>query len=230
MVSVEDVKRIDVITKDTVNGYLRRIQLCLPSTDIYYCCIPALVSYWCILYFYINECFDPIESHNHYIFEENNTIIRKTKSSEVCAFLSNIVREGIHRWKFEIFIKEEWDTTKTIGIWKNNHPLDNKLALFSSQFTGKFYGWCLDDASLVYGDSDGYRDYADDEYVTDGDIIEMILDLNKKQLGFKRNDKDYGVAFENIEDTSYRAAVSFFRNVNSIKLIEYSASYQQDGN
>ena len=38
------------------------------------------------------------------------------------------------------------------------------------------------------------------------DIITMILDLNNLTLSYKINDKDYGIAFADIENTEYRAA------------------------
>ena len=59
MTTLELVKDVDSKTKDIVNGFLRRIQLLLPSDiyDIYHDNIPDLISYFCILYFYIREYF-----------------------------------------------------------------------------------------------------------------------------------------------------------------------------
>ena len=43
-----------------------------------------------------------------------------------------------------------------------------------------------------------------------GDILEMILNLNQYTLRYKINGKDYGVAFEDIEKTKYRAAIFMY--------------------
>ena len=44
----------------------------------------------------------------------------------------------------------------------------------------------------------------------DGDILEMILDLNDRTLRFKMNDKDYGIAFDEVDTNvvGYRLALT----------------------
>ena len=49
----------------------------------------------------------------------------------------------------------------------------------------------------------------------------MILDLDKRQLRYIVNGNDYGVAYENIEATSYRACISGYCRGNSYKLLCY---------
>ena len=48
---VEELRKIDQSSKDSVYGYLRRIQSTFPSDNVYYN-IPSLVFYWCLLYFW----------------------------------------------------------------------------------------------------------------------------------------------------------------------------------
>ena len=43
-----------------------------------------------------------------------------------------------------------------------------------------------------------------------GDVVQMTLDLDECTLSFKVNDIDYGVAFDSIEKTNYRAAVHLY--------------------
>ena len=51
------------------------------------------------------------------------------------------------------------------------------------------------------------------EEIKTGDIIDMILDLNKLQINtFVLNDEDQGIAFGNIEKTSYKAAVDIWHD------------------
>ena len=56
----------------------------------------------------------------------------------------------------------------------------------------------------------------------------MVLDLNKKELRYIWNSEDCGVAFRNIEDTSYRAVVSFYDEDYSIKLLQYTNNQHVD--
>merc|ERR1712176_716950 len=44
----------------------------------------------------------------------------------------------------------------------------------------------------------------------DGDIVEMILDMEKRTLRYKVNDMDQGIPFENIEKKKYKAAVYMY--------------------
>ena len=48
----------------------------------------------------------------------------------------------------------------------------------------------------------------------------MILDLNKFTLRFKVNNVDYGIAFHNIRNAKYRAAVWLYNDDDFITIIE----------
>ena len=50
--------------------------------------------------------------------------------------------------------------------------------------------------------------YANCRWRETGDILEMILDLNEKTLRYILNGKDCGIAFNDIDDGSYRLAVT----------------------
>ena len=62
------------------------------------------------------------------------------------------------------------------------------------------------------------RDYG--EKCKDGDIIKMTLNMNELTLSYQVNDKDLGNAYENIENTAYRAAVTMERD-SSLTLIRF---------
>ena len=49
----------------------------------------------------------------------------------------------------------------------------------------------------------------------------MILDLDKQELRYIRNGEDYGIAFENVEDTEYVAAIDMYGGEDSIQIISY---------
>ena len=223
MSTFEDVKNIDFSTKTAVHGYLRIIQMTLPSDNIYYDNIPSLIYYLCVLYYYIKECFDPDHCHHDYKLCNDNTLVTKPMDSDDgVVYLSKIVSAGINRWKFKLNIGNNYGTSMTIGVWKDNRALDNSTLLMYEE-NKRFYGYQLASLYLTDGDNGRRCEYSpnsDKEFV-DGDIIEMILDLNKMELRYMVNEHDYGIAFKDIENTSYRGALSFYDEDHSIEFIEY---------
>ena len=221
MSTFEEVKNIDTFTRHTVNGYLRKIQLSLPSENIYYDSIPSIVLYLCLLYFYIPECFDSNNCHQQYALSDDKKIAKRKKDCNWgLIYLTKVVSEGIHRWKFKINIGNTLNTTMTIGVCKIHEPLDTTDLLFASQYYGKAYAWKVESGLLTKGDDDEQRQYTNRK-IQDGDIVEMKLDLNKWKLEFNCNSVDYGVAFKDIQQTSYRAALSFYDEDHSIEILEY---------
>ena len=65
----------------------------------------------------------------------------------------------------------------------------------------------------------GYDKYGQNHNFKGGDIIDMILDLDKLQLSYKVNDTDLGVAFSKIEPTSYRACIDICSEDDSVQII-----------
>ena len=54
-----------------------------------------------------------------------------------------------------------------------------------------------------------------------GDVIDMILDLEKLELSYIVNGKNFGVAFTEIEKTEYRAVVSANVVDDAIEFVSY---------
>ena len=189
MSTLEDVKSIDTNTRDLVNGYLKEIKLNFPINTTFHENIPSLVYYWCILYYYIIECFDPSNCHKHYTLHDDNTLITKKHDSEFgIAYLSKIVMTGIHRWKFKINLGNNYGTTITIGVWRNIQPLrtDNDTPLLYEINQSMFYGYEINGFTLAEN-ADGHildypRNLDDQKEIVDGDIVEMLLDLNKMEV------------------------------------------------
>ena len=216
MTSLEDVKFIDARTKDCVYGFMREAQKSLPDDNIYYT-IPTLVIHWCLLYFHVQECFDPDLVHKTYSLQQDNSLLtKKYSTNNSSAYLSKKVNKGVHCWRFELMNVDPDLYTITIGVWKTRHEIDTSKGILTNR---EVYGWvCTDDGdepSLI--DCDEYGEKSCQK----GDIIDMILDLNKFELRYCVNDKDYGVAYEGIEQTEYRVVVDMFNEDDSIKLISY---------
>ena len=63
--------------------------------------------------------------------------------------------------------------------------------------------------------------------IANGNIVTIILDLNKYTLSYKVNDKDLGIAFKNIavgNDLKYVLAISVPDEGTSVSLINYEIS------
>ena len=137
------------------------------------------------------------------------------------AYLKRICsKNGIYKWKFKILswsnrINSNWNFI--IGIWKIGSSdkrtmgdifatkKENSYAFVSSAsylVDPKKTGWYL--KSKKYGFK-----------CNEGDIIEMILDLNEATLEYTVNNKKCGIAFKVSKQYDYMAAVSLYTGTNS---------------
>ena len=225
MASFEEVKYIDSLSKDTINGYLRRIQSLLPSHNIYYRNIPSLVCHWCLLYFYIKECFDVTKSEKNCSFTKDNTVVTKDNITlRGTIFLMNVVRKGIHKWKFKLIKVQRY--ALTIGVWKGEQT-DNTGSISTDEFSkGKAYGFMVNHQLLIPGDAPSRKRHWTYTTCKSGDVVEMILDLNKRQLSYSVNNESLGIAYNDIQQTCYRAALGIWNKKDCVELISYSSDYK----
>merc|ERR1712228_11418 len=139
------------------------------------------------------------------------------------AYLTNIVSEGVFSWRFKII---QACNEMNFGI-TNNIKASTLNRFFVDYDSG--YAW-----EAVHYEEGGYlmdpkmiRHQKLKQYgprCKNGDVVEMILDLEQMTLRYKVNDIDYGVAFENIEKTQYKAAIFMYvygkANKNAMGCIE----------
>ena len=217
-VNLEDVKFIDKKAKDIVNGYINETQNSFPTDNIYYT-IPTLVIHWILLYFHALECFDPDNHCKNVTLSDDNTVLTKEKQCRSLSYLSMEVSKGIHVWTFKI-LNNYYNYSIEFGIWKTKFPV-NTLSLLYDCNKGAQYGWRSTSRYLTQGDTDRKDIKYTDRICKTGDIIDMILNLNEYTLSYKCNGDDYGIAFKDIELTTYRAVVGFFHQKDSIKFVSY---------
>ena len=202
----DDFKTIDTRTQDLIDGYIKIIQQSLPTDNVYYI-IPALVIRWILLYFYIRDQFDRNHCADCYTISDDNYIITKSPTDTTgCVYCSQIRRHGIHRWRFKLRNVTANQTFIVIGIWKVNHEMNVNSDLWQWSAQGKAYGWIVNYKRKINGDKSEWYSYGKKECVT-GDVIEMILDLNKMKLSYFCNGEDYGRAYKSLEKTGYKAVV-----------------------
>ena len=208
MSSVVDIKRIKNANKRSifaVYGFIHRHQpfFLNPIIDIVLC------------FYYLNDKWDDkCKAGNMKLIDENKIQINR---SFCCgsALLTNTVSDGLFSWKFKII---ELSDEINFGIYKLNHDP-------SFQTSGRFFipnnaytieaTNCSSTKSLTgnlmnpsQGSYSVLKPYGKKCEV--GDIYEMILDCHQWTLSFKVNDTDYGVAFSNIEETKYKAAIFMY--------------------
>eukprot|EP00484_Ammonia_sp_Unknown_P003380 CAMPEP_0197076776 /NCGR_PEP_ID=MMETSP1384-20130603/212288_1 /TAXON_ID=29189 /ORGANISM="Ammonia sp." /LENGTH=121 /DNA_ID=CAMNT_0042515635 /DNA_START=641 /DNA_END=1003 /DNA_ORIENTATION=- len=110
--------------------------------------------------------------------------------------------------------------TISIGVVKANAVIDLSATIRSDSFRSIAYGWVATNSYLFKGDRNEIRDYAD-HACNESDIIDMILDLDALQLRYYRNGNDLGVAYDSIEQTEYKAAISSYYDEDVITLLSY---------
>ena len=170
-----------------------------------------------------------MEIYDDKILEHNG----RDRLSQTAFLAMEFEGEGVHKWKFKVInlkqdIGDGSDWTSCIGIYKlpsstdvNDNidlPKDNHFLWENKMMSG--YGFCAHSGKIkVY---DGINDYCvSSDYGVEcknGDIIEMIVDMNKLEMKYVINGIDFGTAFD-IQCAKYRAAVNLDIPLDAIQLL-----------
>ena len=222
-VTLETVKHIDTKTKYIVDGFVRRAQKLFPSNIVQYT-ISTLIIHWILLYYYQQDEFDPTKHTDSYVLTKNNTLVTlyQDMNGNGSAYLSKIARSGIHKWKFKLIRANDDDWYMSIGVFNLNHTINIKKRV-DNFYNNEAYGWIVNSQDALRGRGSQGR-YCEKRYVT-GDIIEMILDLNKMELRYIANEEDLGAVVTNIPKAEYKAVVSMNWERDQIELLSYSVDY-----
>ena len=213
--TLEDIKKIDQESKDVIYGYVKGIQKLFPA-DIVYFTIPTLVIHWVLLYHYIGDQIDDSKLSEQYALSCENTVIT-VQTGRISDFVpfQKVVENGIHQWKFKILKVNEDRLFMTLGIAKANIEIYCDRVDNFKERDG--YGWMMNCNTLT-----NWTSYTKGNKVcVSGDIIGMILNLNAMTLSYIVNDEDWGVAYDDIEQTAYRAVVSANCKGDAIQFISY---------
>eukprot|EP01084_Bolivina_argentea_P253421 425668_1 len=156
-------------------------------------------------------------THKSYTLGNNRSVVSKKRESIGAAYLEKIVKAGVHQWTFNLI--SYGGGPVSIGVWKNRCKIDINDS--SLQQKGKQYSYLVTNGCLSKGDEgDGYhKNFSFNTQCVKGQI-DMTLDLNRKQLKYKINNKEL-IAFRKIEKTEYMAAVCMYSESASIELISY---------
>ena len=116
--------------------------------------------------------------------------------------------EGVNRWEVKI------DKTSTSYLFIG---VATKMADPSSFLGGDDYGWGYIGDRALYHKRQKASVYG--EKFCMGDVIGVILDLDKGTLEFERNGNNMGVAFENLSGELY-PAVAFYNQGQRVSLVK----------
>ena len=105
-----------------------------------------------------------------------------------------------------------------MGIRKVKSIDINDFSYFDKK--DKAYSYIYDDGKLPEKEKCGWDGPDWGVKCENGDIIKMTLNMNDLTLSYQVNDKDLGKAYENIENTAYRAAVTMEQN-SSLTLMRF---------
>ena len=220
------LKHINEVQKHAVFGFVRECQLVLPIDDNVFYTIPDIVYHLCLLYYAVSDEWDS-EFHGPGYRIQGDLLI-KTSAGYQSAFLQRKVSaKGIYRWGFKVeqFTNKYQGWDWIIGVWKTNKKrseMDATSSYFTPQHGDKDgYGWLASCQKL--GDPDAGGCYLKSvetygEVVNTGDVIEMVLDLNQRQIHWAVNGVHFPIAFSDIEQCEYRAAVMLASDDSRIRI------------
>eukprot|EP01083_Nonionella_stella_P176085 615170_1 len=216
-----DLKKYSTIkqkTKDLVNGYIR---LSHSNTDI----IPQCVHQICCIFFYtsFDEWNQNLISKSTYFTADpaNESVLHHSGSNGLkSAFLTNIVDEGKHCWRF--VIKKYSSFNLMFGIWNLESDPEPKINAYMGSKGNTAYVFDFGYAELNKHDGSsvwtGANSYG--TRCTEGSIIDIRLDFDALTLSYTINKVDFGVAF-NIKQGKYVFGVTSYSKDNCIVLEQY---------
>ena len=214
--NLNGLKRFGQKQKDTVFGYIRRIEKELFSSD--FGAIPNGIVLICILFYgHIPDEFDPKHIGPGLILHEQTISSRGYGGGS--AFLKRTLESGHHEWRFRIDKRKIDIQSIVFGIWRIQKDEDPPIHTWFTNGGNK--GYCFNAVYSQIGDiKSGFT--IGTKYgvrCNEGDVIEMILDFDDLSLSFRINGTDYGKAFD-IKQNKYRAAVFLKQMGDTVRLLQ----------
>ena len=189
MLSVQDASKVDKRTKYTVHGWLHEAEESLGLNHI-----PNIVATICILFYRAAEIFAVVNEEFIDLSEDKTCATKLKYTAEDCMYGKyeiSMDQDGIFEWNIKI--KKMVNSALLLGISTSKDTCKHAAAMSGNNY---FYG-----ADLDRHFKHGHRVH--EPYGLSwisGDTISICLDLTKRELRFKHNKEDQGVAFVNIEE------------------------------
>ena len=192
VLTIKTWEEIDDNLKMTIHGFVREVQALLPTCDTFYI-IPNSICHIIGSFYFEMDKFELVSNH----IELSDDHLAMSTREDISGWSSAYGKIGIDSlsdircyWKIKIM---KGLCTSFIGLSAARDINEAYVYRGDSGHHDPFYT-LFNTEVRSHNDSKYYAA----EY-TEGDIVTIYLDLVKKQIHFGVNEKEYGIAFENIE-------------------------------
>ena len=232
LINSEILKDIDPLQINLVTGYFKSIQQEMEDCDNPYYYPPSLVIHITILYYMIQEYFTvggtgiTISDNGDTVFLDGDGYIPRSIYGNI---LINARLNRMYIWKFQIVtLPSNGNPICSFGIESSNKQQINTYfycAALAKRYNYMYYAY---DTNELKGSK-----YSHDTKRTDygvgaktGDVITMILNTKLRTIKFYLNDRDLGIAYENVtfgfdDGKGYHMAVYIDEAPTCVKLIDF---------
>eukprot|EP01083_Nonionella_stella_P036207 98816_1 len=219
------IEGIDQKSKDLVFGFIKVCAFNAPFEAL----VPDSILHIVLVYFCVApEEFDVCCKAEYMEIVDRLTIVNTSKIFTGSAYLTGVMNTGVHQWKFKIKHIQNRNVFQYIGVCKYNEDLYG-LPITDNYFDSIYikdscYGFVVNKGFLINPQISCYQGKTYGRICDENDVIGMKLDLdsNSYSLSYSINDSEYSIAFEDIEKTTYKAAVSLFGYTTEMELVSYS--------
>lgn len=174
-----------------------------------------------------NLSFSKIDICSHFSLENENTTVIYSKASPIgkwgtCFANENISwTSGIHQWEMKIdYISDKETRNIMIGV------VD--ISQYSFNVEDQYCGESQNSWSIHFMHLDCYHDNTPstpfgDQFVaiSDGSIIKLTLDLDRRTLSLSIDGENLGIAWSNLPAGEYVPCVSLFHQFQQISFLSY---------
>eukprot|EP01084_Bolivina_argentea_P000397 749_1 len=206
-------KKVQVKIRDAVFGFVREVENKLIDKQT----IPDLIHHICLLYYFESDEWDFETIGDALTLCDNLLTIKHGQAkSGHGALLKNIVNHGKHHWKFQINNITSTGFNGIIGVFALypeterdvsgviNYSLSHAICVETGQYFTFFGNMPTDYAAPC----------------KEGNIVEMICDMNDGVLKYIVNDIDYGIAATLDSNIEYRAGIYMYLSNDSVTLLK----------
>ena len=199
-----------------VSGYFRN------SGKRYKVLIPEDIKGICFMYWLLNPCdkWDRKFSSKRIKIEEEIGRCKKAGTASIYGSLS--IDRGSYSWRIRYKTKIQWIC---IGVIRDN-PEILKQFQRSNRYIDSYHGCYLSQAGYFYDAYTRLYNYGDNkgrkyckEYRDKDTIITMTLNMDEQTLRYKINDREYGIATDQLEKDKYRMVVNMCWLNDTIELL-----------
>ena len=204
--------------KDLTFGYIKECETKNKSI------IPDMIKYLCLIYLNQNKDEFDIKNLSECVKIEDDTLTCTDPWNGLYStYLENIVSKGVHIWQFKC-IRPCTDNLEADAIGIVKYDSNKTVILYDYFFVSGGFAFSMDGRLSCNGYKDLSKDYPWNDQqgnvIDRDDIIEMKVDFHKLTLSYKINGEYQGIAF-NIDNETYRAAISSWHHQSCYRLISY---------